>query len=68
MLAEKHTFSLQERGIKVVILAVLIGIGIFLMIFKLWQTSLKDLGASPMLAAVISVIVVLLFIVACYMD
>ena len=50
-----------------VVLALLIAVGIFFLIFKLWQTSLKDIGVNG-ITAIIGAIVILLFIITCFMD
>lgn len=49
-----------------VVIAVLIALGIFFMIFKLWQTSLMELGINAMTATIIGAIVIVLFIIVCY--
>ena len=51
-----------------VVLALLIAVGIFFLIFKLWQTSLKDIGVNGITATIIGAIVILLFIATCFMD
>ncbi len=50
-----------------VVLAVLIALGIFILIFKLWQTCLKDLGISSKTATIVGAIVVILLIVTSYL-
>lgn len=49
-----------------VIIAVLIALGILFLIFRLWQTSLMELGINGMTATIIGAIVIVLFIIACY--
>lgn len=51
-----------------VVLALFIGLGIFFLIFKLWQTSLRDIWVNGTIATIIGVIVILLIIVACFID
>jgi len=51
-----------------VILAVLIAFGIMCLIFKLFQTSLTEFGVSAKVASIIGLVVIGLFLIACYIH